>query len=57
MDKQETLAYCLGLIHMKKYRYSDPIEANMFPYEDKETCIKRLKDLEDMEQILMENLK
>ena len=57
ISKEETLAYCLGLIHMKKYRYSDPLKHNAFPYEDRETCVKRLKDLEEMEEILMENLK
>ena len=57
MDKHEALTYCLELIHMKKYHYSDPLKHNIFPYEDKDTCEKRLKDLEEIEKILMENLK
>lgn len=57
VTKENVLEFCIDLLHMKTYQYSDSIKHDIFPYYDRDHCEMRLQNIQDTIKYLKENLK
>jgi hypothetical protein len=56
VTKERVLELCLDGLFSRKYRYDLCFRENLFPYEDKVTCVERLEETEEAIKYLKEHL-